>query len=339
LKLFSAIEKLLPEHMETLFRRHEILKVIRSLQPVGRRSLTSKLHVTERVLRKDVDAMKEQGLITTASSGMSITENGLLAFTSFEEIVKEQSGIFGLEKKIKDKLNVSEVKIVEGNSDEDKDVKHRLGLVAANTLLASLKSENIIAVTGGTTLGSVSQMLKPDPKAREMVFVPARGGLGERVEYEANTICSKMGNVTNSEYHMLHVPEEVSNQTYDMLINERHVKEILSLIKSSTIVVHGIGDAKIMASRRKTSKDVVLKLEEERAVGEAFGYYFDKQGNVIHRINTIGLQLSDLNENKKIITVAGGSSKAAAIQAYIKMGYTDVLIIDEGAAKKLLSLN
>jgi central glycolytic genes regulator len=338
MKLFSAIEKLLPEHIETLYRRHHLLKNIRSMQPVGRRSLVAKVNLTERILRKDVEMLRDEGLIHIAPSGMSMTDSGNIVFSTFEQIVKEQSGIVGLENRLKDKLNVKEVNIVEGDCDENDEVKRELGAAAARALMHSLKEENIIAVTGGTTLGNIAKMVKPDPKHRKMVFVPARGGLGERVENEANTICSQMANRADSEYHLLHVPDEVSDKTYDMLIKEKHVKEILSLIQSSTIVIHGIGEAKKMAKRRKASDETIEILEKQEAVGEAFGYYFDGNGDVIHRINTFGIQLDDLTGNKRIITVAGGSSKAAAIQAYIKMGYTDVLVIDEGVATQLLAL-
>jgi central glycolytic genes regulator len=339
MKLFSAIDKLIPEHIETLYRRHRLLKNIRSLQPVGRRSLVAKVDITERILRKDVEMLRDEGLIHIAPSGMSITDKGNDVFSSFEQVVKEQTGIVGLETRLKDKLNVKEINIVKGNCEENHKVQLDLGQAAANALMRSLQEENIIAVTGGTTLGNVAEMMKPDPKQRKMVFVPARGGLGERVEYEANTICSQMANRAESDYQLLHVPDEVSDQTYDMLINEKHVKEILALIQSATIVIHGIGDAKKMAQRRKASEETLALLEKEQAVGEAFGYYFDGNGDVIHRINTFGIQLSDLTKDKRIITVAGGSSKAAAIQAYIKMGYTDVLVIDEGAATQLLNLN
>ncbi|OZM56033.1 hypothetical protein CIB95_14430 [Lottiidibacillus patelloidae] len=338
MKLFSAIEKLLPEHIGTLYRRHQLLKYIRSMQPVGRRSLAQKLDITERILRKDVEMLRDEGLIKIAPSGMTMTETGKEVLYVFEQIIKEQTGIIGLENRLKDKLNVKEVNIVEGDCDESDEVKIELGEAAAKALMRSLKEENIIAVTGGTTLGNVSKMVKPDPKHRKMVFVPARGGLGERVEFEANTICSQMANGAESEYHLLHVPDEVSDETYDMLIKEKHVKEILSLIQSSTIIIHGIGDAKKMAKRRKASDETIEILEKQDAVGEAFGYYFDGNGDVIHRINTFGIQLDDLTKEKRVITVAGGSSKVAAIQAYIKMGYTDVLVIDEGVATQLLAL-
>jgi central glycolytic genes regulator len=48
------------------------------------------------------------------------------------------------------------------------------------------------------------------------------------------------------------------------------------------------------------------------------------------------MQLDDLESIPHIIAVAGGSSKAGAIEAYFKKPRRTVLVTDEGAAKELL---
>ncbi len=90
-----------------------------------------------------------------------------------------------------------------------------------------------------------------------------------------------------------------------------------------------------MARRRSTSEADWLKIQASEAVGEAFGYYFNEEGNVVHKVRTVGMQLEDLQNVSHVVAVAGGSSKAKAIQAVIKQGHTSILITDEGAAKQL----
>ena len=46
-----------------------------------------------------------------------------------------------------------------------------------------------------------------------------------------------------------------------------------------------------MARRRNTSEADWLKIQASEAVGEAFGYYFNEQGNVVHKVRTVGMQL------------------------------------------------
>ncbi|MBC8923120.1 hypothetical protein IAI17_35635, partial [Escherichia coli] len=94
------------------------------------------------------------------------------------------------------------------------------------------------------------------------------------------------------------------------------------------------GDALAMAKRRHTGEDVLEKIIHRKAVGEAFGYYFDEQGEVVHKVPTFGLQFEDLAQIPHIIAVAGGTSKAKAIKSYMKSAPKNtILITDEGAAK------
>lgn len=60
--------------------------------------------------------------------------------------------------------------------------------------------KNIVAVTGGTTIEAVAEMMTPDSKNRELLFVPARGGLGEDVKNQANTICAHMAEKASGTY-------------------------------------------------------------------------------------------------------------------------------------------
>src|SRR5699024_2444709 len=94
--------------------------------------------------------------------------------------------------------------------------------------------------------------------------------------------------------------------------------------------------AKTMAVRRNSSETVLEKLKTKVAVAEAFGYYFNEVGNIINKVQTIGLKLEDLDNTPHNIAVAGGTSKANAIKAYMKNGHSKVLITDEGAATYIL---
>ena len=46
-------------------------------------------------------------------------------------------------------------------------------------------------------------------------------------------------------------------EAYASIVTEPSVKEVLELIRSSNIVIHGIGDALTMARRRNTSSRLV----------------------------------------------------------------------------------
>ena len=50
----------------------------------------------------------------------------------------------------------------------------------------------------------------------------------------------------------------------------------------------------------------------------------------------MGICVSDLKNIRTVIAIAGGTSKAAAIQAFLRYKSQAVLITDEAAARKLI---
>lgn len=330
-------KRLLPDLLQVMQKRYGILQYVRLMQPVGRRSLAASLKITERVLRAEVEFLKDQDLLEITGQGMSLTAEGMEILKSLENVMKDLSGITKVEERLTQKLKIRKVIIVPGNLDESPLVKSELGRATASCMKGLLQGKNIIAVTGGTTMAAVSDMLTPDFADKELLFVPARGGVGENVKNQANTICAKMAEKSGAKHRVFYVPDQVSQETFDSFIKEPSIKEILQLIRSAGMVLHGIGDAVTMAERRNTRAEDLERIKENHAVAEAFGYYFNEAGEVVHKAVTMGLQLEDLKNIGTVIAVAGGTSKAKAIRAYMNQAPpSTILITDEGAATKLL---
>ncbi|WP_426068338.1 sugar-binding domain-containing protein, partial [Escherichia coli] len=53
-----------------------------------------------------------------------------------------------------------------------------------------------------------------ETEQRHNLFVPARGGIGEAVSVQANSISAVMANKTGGNYRALYVPEQLSRETY-----------------------------------------------------------------------------------------------------------------------------
>ncbi|TRM13100.1 hypothetical protein FH966_16035 [Lentibacillus cibarius] len=340
MQLINLQKKLYPDLLDVMQQRYVILQNIEFLQPIGRRALADNTDLTERHIRGEVNILSKQGLIGMTSKGMQLTEEGKLVIDQLATFMHEAMGLSVLENQLKDKVQVRNVIIVPGNSDEHHWVKQEMGKACASYLQEHMTSNQTIAVTGGTTIAAVADMIGALTNDMNCLFVPARGGIGEKEENQANTIAAKMARQSNGTYRLLYVPDPLSENSYQTMIKEPAVIEVLKLIKDADVVLHGIGDAITMAKRRKTSEEIIRKLEEEKAVSEAFGYYFNGSGEVVHKVRTIGIHLDDLSENRKtVVTVAGGKSKAQAITSYFKQGKSDLLITDEAAAEAILRDN
>lgn len=334
--LIEMQKRIYPHLLEAMHQRYAVLHNVQIFQPIGRRGLAENTGFTERVVRKEVAFLLEQGLIDVTSKGMYITDEGKLVIDELSELMRNFMGLNVLEEQIKEVLSINQVIVVPGNSDEFDWVKREMGKKCVSFLKAHLKPNSIVAVTGGTSMAAVASQMVPLGKDSNILFVPARGGIGEEVENQSNTVASEMALRAKAKYRLLHVPDPLSETAYQTLINEPAIKETLQNIRESDIVIHGIGNALKMAERRKSAPDILGELTKKKAVSEAFGYYYDKEGNVVHKLRTIGIQMADLESIDKVITIAGGESKVEAIVSYFQHGKSDLLITDEAAAKKIL---
>lgn len=335
-KLIELQQKICPDLIAVIDRRYHLLHTIRYYQPIGRRSLAMQLTLKEREARSEIDKLAQLGLVEATPKGVMLTVTGQMLVDEFTPYFEELRGFRDFEIKIKQTFDLERVIITPGDSDTDPWVKDELGKRAVSFLQSQLNNKQTVAVTGGTSMAAVAKMMAPTDLGKGSMFVPARGGLGERVENQANTICAEMANKMKGDYRLLYVPDPLSEETYRSIIEEPGVKETLHIIKQADIVMHGIGDAFTMAKRRKAEKNVLEKLESGKAVSEAFGYYFDQNGRIVHKVRTVGMQLEDLSHIKTVVAIAGGHSKAKAIESYFRQGKSNVLITDEGAAKALI---
>lgn len=336
-QLIEVQQKLVPDLLEILRKRYTLLQSIYHLQPIGRRALAQTMMTTERILRAEVDLLKEMGLLDVSSIGMSCTAEGVRVLERLEEMVGELFGLTELAQMLQQRLGIEQVVIVPGNADASEWVKQELGRIGARVLKHTVREHDVVAVTGGSTIASVASHLVPTSVFRSVQFVPARGGLGERVEFQANTLASMMAAKTGGTYRLLHVPDRISEDAYQSLIAEPQIAEVLSLLKSARVVLHGIGDAFTMAKRRQYDAAELAELQQSGAISEAFGYYFDNNGTIVQRMPTIGLHLEEVKKAEVVISIAGGSSKAQAILSFAKQKCQTVLITDEGAARVLLA--
>lgn len=332
--LLEIQEQLLPDLMYTFKRRYTILHQIKLSGLVGRRTLASSLSMTERVLRAETDLLKAQGLIEIETLGMRISHAGLCLLEELEPLMKDLFGLVELEEKIKKAYGLRKVVVIPGDSESSPEVKRELGRAGARTLLSFVENGDTIAVTGGSTLAEVAEQMSPLAAGplKGTWFVPARGGLGESMEIQANTIASKMAKRVGAEYRLLHVPDLLSEDAYQSLVQDQHIQEIVDVIRRSRIIIHGIGDAMEMARRRKLDEESIRSLQQDGAIAESFGYYFSEEGAVVHKMLTLGLRLEDIMQTETIIGIAGGRSKGKAIHAVLKFGHEDILVTDEAAA-------
>lgn len=336
-RIINLQNKLVPEMVELLTERYKVLRQISHDQPIGRRTLAKKLGLSERILRSHVDFLKEAGLLDFTLTGMSITDEGAVLLQELRDYVNRLQKLSSLESVLEEKLHLQKVVVLPGNADQDQVVTREIGRVAAGILLHLLSDHkpHIVAVTGGTTVAAMAQNTYGNEP--ETVVVPARGGLGDRMELQANTIATVLAGRLKTRYLQLYVPDSVSEDVLRKILEEdARVKQVVETIKSADILVHGMGQAQVMAKKRGVGSALMKELENRGAIGEALGQYFDLNGQVVHSTDTLGLMVNDLETIHTVMGIGGGRSKGRAILSVLRSGQDDILVTDEAAAREII---
>lgn len=336
--LIDLEKKIVPEIVDLLELRYNILKNILYNEPIGRRGLAIKLNLGERSIRTEVNTLKKQGLITIENMGMYVTEEGKNLIDSLDDVIRELRGISELEKTLQKILNVKNVIVVPGNADENELVLKDMGKTTSVYMQKFIKDDFIIGITGGTTMAQVAEEMPKGKIAKNIQVIPARGGLGKDVETQSNSIAAKIAKKLDASYKLLHVPDSIDQKTLEALLELPDIKEVIELLEKMNILIFGIGRADVMASRRQLSENKIELLKKREAVGEAFGHYFDINGSEVWKTLTVGITLETFKKIESVIGVAGGEGKAEAIMAVSSLRDDMTIITDEAAANKIIEI-
>lgn len=337
-EVLKLTQKIVPEAVDLLLKRYNILRTIYYNQPVGRRILANSLDVGERIVRTEINFLKNQNLIEINTPGMTITPEGEDLINRLKDFIHELKGLSEIEEAIRSQLKLKKVIVVPGNLEDDRTVLTELGKAAALYIKDLLKDNSIISITGGSTVKQVIDNVPKISTLKNVLVVPARGGMGRSVEIQANNLAASLAHKIGASYKLLHIPDNLSSTALSTLWNEGDVREIVGNIKNSDVLIYGIGRADEMGNRRGLSSEKIEELKSSGAVGEAFGYYFDRAGNIICSTSTIGVDSNSLRNIENLIAVAGGTGKAEAILSAEKSISNSTLITDEGAAREIINI-
>lgn len=339
--VFSTVQAVAPDLNRLLRTRVDILQVLQAAEtPIGRKFLADRVKLTERSLRTIIDLMKDQGLVSIDKRGISLTQHGQIT----AEIALASRHVPSrrplLETRLKEVLGMDEVWVVPGNLDHNHSVYLLLSQAVQQILQTFLKyGPSTIAVTGGETLAHVGEGFTPDlSQNRDLVFVPARGGVGGDYSIQSNMVGGLMAQNTQSKYVPLFLPDTLKEDATAVLMQDPAINQALSLSQRADCLLVSVGAAATMAQRRELTANQQALLQEKAAIGEAFGLFFDQAGQEVLKLPRVGIQIETINQIPLVLTIVGGASKASAVKGYSQLvkghGW---LVCDEGLANTILN--
>ena len=332
---FALMQKVAPDLAEQIEHRALVLERIDALQPVGRRMLAGRLNLPEREVRSIAATLKENGLVALGAAGMELTPEARDILPAARRFSRELRGLTKLETALSKLLDVPRVYIAAGDADQDPHVLHEVGRLAAGKLRSFLKSGSTLAVTGGQTMLEVAHAL-PHGTAMNVMVVPARGGIGRALETQANAVASEIAARLGGHHRLMHLPDDVDEAAMTELRRLPEVTETLEMLQRADVVLYGIGRADDMGIKRQLQSDLLSSVLQRGAQAEAYGCYFDGDGDVVYSASSLSRDLGKLKPDCAMIAVAAGTRKADAIRAVMNSRPQAMLVTDEGAARAML---
>jgi central glycolytic genes regulator len=333
----TLLETLVPEFKTILFRRYSILKAIDIYSPIGRRSLTHTLGLTERQIRNDTDFLKESGLIDFNAEGNTITTKGIEFLDKLKIFIDELGNAQLIQTELAKLLNIKKVYICEKLDQNPEKSLQILGRTAARVLEGMIDESTVLGLTGGSSVYSLVKAYN-GKKNNSITVVSARGGLGHTNRLQANTLVEELSKKLGGSFLPLYTPDFLSEESISKLLEEPLLKKTIEEIEKIDTLIFGIGQAHTMASRRNLEQNEINKIIKKGAVAESFGYYFNGDGQIVHEIPTIGIKLEKVKELKNIIAIAGSNQKARAIIAICKLNPNLTLVTDESAVNEIYKI-
>ena len=98
----SALNKIIPKELQILGRRYRVLKGIQLFQPIGRRALSDKINISEKMIRTETEFLKREGCIRSSGAGMELEAKGQQLLTDLKPFIEMMDNLETVKEKIKE---------------------------------------------------------------------------------------------------------------------------------------------------------------------------------------------------------------------------------------------
>jgi DNA-binding transcriptional regulator LsrR (DeoR family) len=250
-----------------------------------------------------------------------------------------------IEDALENRFKLKEAVVVDSDGDEDRVVRD-LGAAAAFYVETTLKPGMIIGISSWSrSLFSMVEALHPNNACAGGKVVQILGGVGNAsTQYQAMLLAQRMAALIGASPVLLQAPGVVgSAEAKSVLVEDLAVKEAARLFAKLDLALVGIGSLEPSALLA-SSGNIFLKqerslLRDAGAVGDICFQFIDKHGSLVVSPlmdRVIGIELTTLKSSPRVVGIAGGEAKVAAILAALRGKWINVLITDRRTAETLV---
>jgi DNA-binding transcriptional regulator LsrR (DeoR family) len=255
------------------------------------------------------------------------------------------AGCVALEEQLKADFHLGHCEVVP-NIDEGPLPLRTLGTAGARYLRNILdhQEHKIIAVGHGRTLSAAIDFLPARP-AEGVRFVSLLGGLTRRLAANPFDVIHRLAERTGAEAYLMPVPFFANSvEDKSVLLSQFGVPEVLALARSASLLLAGIGEVNLqafLASGGMVGEEEIETVARAGGCGEILGQFCDENGRHVPTELSDRALAPDVDtlRGRRIVALAGGTTKIRAIRAILKSRLLQGLITDEATARSLVETN
>jgi len=287
---------------------------------------------SEVATRLGVTSVKAHRLIARAN------QNGAVKVTIEGDIAE----CVMFERKLESRYGLDYVEVVPDLAEHGLPLK-ALGMAGAGFLQREIENfqGGVIGIGHGRTLAAaVAEMARTD--AARVRFVSLLGGVTRNYAANPHDVMHRLTEKTGAAAYVMPIPFFANTvEDREVLLSQRGVREIFDLAERADPMIVGIGtaeaDTQLVASQMIEAAEIA-DVRAKGGVGEVLGHFFDAEGKPIEtslsaRTLSPGLEAM---RGRRIVAIAGGKQKVAAIDAVLRSGFLRGLITDERTAQTLV---
>jgi DNA-binding transcriptional regulator LsrR (DeoR family) len=251
--------------------------------------------------------------------------------------------LMDLEKDLTHAFQLNQAIVTPTVSDNPETTLQQVGRAAANHLLETLQSEDVIAITGGRAISALVDNLAPE-QAYDIRVVPLTGGVQGKYYTDVNHLAMQFAEKLGGAVSLVHAPLFAETQAQrDVLMAMASIRDVFDLARRASVAVVGVGGVEASGSGYYDSiPDTDQQGFRDRHIaGEFIAHLIQADGSLADvplNSRVVALNPRDLAACPRVIGVASGAQKIGPLRAALAGHYLHSLVVDETTAQGLLDL-
>lgn len=292
---------------------------------------------------------RTQGEVAEALNVAGTKAHRLIARATRDGLIRvfvegPMAGCIALEDELKRRFGLAHCEVVP-NVDDGPLPLRTLGTAGARYIRHALDrgQDKVIALGHGRTLAAAIDYM-PSVPSPDVKFVSLLGGLTRRFSANPFDVIQRLAEKTGADGYILPVPF-FANSIADkkVLLNQLGIGDVLELADAASLLIVGIGEANangFLHMAGMVGAEEIAAVRSEGAVGELLGHFFALDGR--HLTNDLSDRAlapeMERLRGRRIVAIAGGTTKVPAIQSILASELLHGLITDENTAHQLIDM-